>query len=1383
MGLSKALEVWEEHQMTSAEVRQDRLPLRLALCRIEVTESRSVHYLATKHDRPYQTIELRCLQHIHGIVVCLRLPFITTILLSLLGSLRQHQPLIRYTTFRPLIPLTTRLQLLIRRPPQQSPSHAFPEDDMCSRIRRLLVSLLNPTDFRDQLVCITSLYRYTGVFAVYQLREGAMAISQPTYNHDTILSCHLDRRVMPSVGSPYSLHTAGRIMNQTIEDVQNPAVQIACDENLIDPEYADDIVLVFEEEEKTRMFSDKLTKVVASLAITPVTSAVATQSTDCAARTEVTDTLLRLLICHYTTSPSNPSTQRDPAILDRLLRAVCGTNRPLGGGRFMDSEVASLAQGILPHLIRIIYTEVLAVNAEAAADGYGLRTPWQENPTGVESVSFPIFVYGELRELIVSSGKKSIAPRFFHLVYTRISALNFVEKTLVFSTVSSSFYCFESTVRIVMFVDANSCVRLERRANETSDPIVKAESSELSMTTSMESRHSDEEEDDLDDLGEYDVETVLNVLEDKPRAWATGAELDALPPGTSIEELKSAAMEAISRLVPMCQADSNLCERDLGIIHLLKTIQTYTNVQQLRLKQSPSSLDPLSTSLPRCPVAEVAALVRLSFYPEHRTAICSLGGVHALIALLRAEQSASTELNDAGCVHNCSPNDKSSHDSQASLEHHYHETSLALRRYICMALTNLTFGVAENKALICRRVANLEALLAQLESGNEELKQRKPVVDVDCAYTIGSLPIAKASIPDDLLLSKSTQLADVQPARIPGNNVSILLGTNVPEAHWVIEQRPKRMSVNCLSTEPSVENHILRIFEPDFNESKGTDKSLSLENKEIMKDTEQSVSLLDGHYQVALPWKVDWKNLPSNLNVTEKRFSYLKGRLLKDDGLLRYYTETLTTYGRKGYHSSMLSTVPEEFEELKENVDVVINWAGRMLDLCQFQQCYELTSKVIRIDPYNLSCLPIHISVLKELDKPNELYRVAYKLMNVYPSNAISWFAVGCYYLCTQRNELARRHLLKASQLDKRFGPTWLALGHAFAADGEHDQAIASYCTAAQVIQGSHIPIMYIGIEYSASNNRNLAERFVRQAYRLNSSDPFIHHELGTLAFQAQNYSEAIHHFCRAYDRACELAGQVPSSYWEPLVNNMAHTYRKLGVYDRAMGMHQIALRLVPDSPTTLAGIALVYAMTGQMTEAVDYLHRSLRVQPAGTGPSVFAATMLSWCIDLLTSKSGSGKRNLKPGKDIPDSPPQKHLPPAGAGSVPGSEKIRFKKRSPDVSATSKSSANALRLDVIYHSVPTETPSRSLDTSDEDLPYHLKEARELDLDLLKVFHDTDLLVKLYWKTGTITQKALTMAGSSVGNEAIRVALYTTDGTCYQDLVRYFKALSSYMTED
>ncbi|GAA51103.1 hypothetical protein CLF_105588 [Clonorchis sinensis] len=153
------------------------------------------------------------------------------------------------------------------------------------------------------------------------------------------------------------------------------------------------------------------------------------------------------------------------------------------------------------------------------------------------------------------------------------------------------------------------------------------------------------------------------------------------------------------------------------------------------------------------------------------------------------------------------------------------------------------------------------------------------VVDVDCANTVGSLLIAKAPTPDDLLLSKWTHITDVQPAGIPGNNVSILMGTSDVGACWVIEQSTgspkwphsyltalgwaifgpappagtKRISVNFLNTEPSVEDYILRSFESDFNKSKGTAKSLSLENKEVMKDTEQSVSSLDGHYQVPLP--------------------------------------------------------------------------------------------------------------------------------------------------------------------------------------------------------------------------------------------------------------------------------------------------------------------------------------------------------------------------------------------------------------------------------------------------------------------------------------------------------------------------------------------------
>ncbi|GAA56694.1 beta-secretase 1, partial [Clonorchis sinensis] len=53
-------------------------------------------------------------------------------------------------------------------------------------------------------------------------------------------------------------------MRRTLERLQNPGVQIASDENLTDLEYADDIVLIFEEEEKAQVFLDELTKVIPS---------------------------------------------------------------------------------------------------------------------------------------------------------------------------------------------------------------------------------------------------------------------------------------------------------------------------------------------------------------------------------------------------------------------------------------------------------------------------------------------------------------------------------------------------------------------------------------------------------------------------------------------------------------------------------------------------------------------------------------------------------------------------------------------------------------------------------------------------------------------------------------------------------------------------------------------------------------------------------------------------------------------------------------------------------------------------------------------------------------------------------------------------------------
>lgn len=42
----------------------------------------------------------------------------------------------------------------------------------------------------------------------------------------------------------------------------------------------------------------------------------------------------------------------------------------------------------------------------------------------------------------------------------------------------------------------------------------------------------------------------------------------------------------------------------------------------------------------------------------------------------------------------------------------------------------------------------------------------------------------------------------------------------------------------------------------------------------------------------------------------------------------------------------------------------------------------------------------------------------------------------------------------KATTLEKTYGPAWIAYGHSFAVESEHDQAMAAYFTAAQLMKG-----------------------------------------------------------------------------------------------------------------------------------------------------------------------------------------------------------------------------------------------------------------------------------------------------------------------------------------
>ncbi|KAG8201646.1 hypothetical protein JTE90_012713 [Oedothorax gibbosus] len=322
----------------------------------------------------------------------------------------------------------------------------------------------------------------------------------------------------------------------------------------------------------------------------------------------------------------------------------------------------------------------------------------------------------------------------------------------------------------------------------------------------------------------------------------------------------------------------------------------------------------------------------------------------------------------------------------------------------------------------------------------------------------------------------------------------------------------------------------------------------------------------------------------------------------------------------KKYDKPCSMSLPPELSALAGNLDVGTALAERCYYNCDYEQCYSITTIILNKDPFHLNCLPIHITCLMELEKPNALFYLAHKLVDLYPESAIAWYAVGCYYLQINKHDAARRYLSKATTLDRVYGPAWLMYGHSFAVENEHDQAMAAYCRASQLMRGCHLPLLYIGLEYGLSNNIKLAERFFNQAQTIAPDDPFVLHELGVVSFQNQEYKTALHYFSEALLKIQTSEQSVLPEKWEPLLNNLGHTCRKLRRFEEALEYHEHALILIPQNPTTFSAIGFVYSLTEQWSQAVEYFHKALGLHR----DDVFSNTMLTSAIEQLVKETPS---------------------------------------------------------------------------------------------------------------------------------------------------------------
>ncbi|KAL0943699.1 anaphase-promoting complex subunit cut9 [Colletotrichum truncatum] len=307
------------------------------------------------------------------------------------------------------------------------------------------------------------------------------------------------------------------------------------------------------------------------------------------------------------------------------------------------------------------------------------------------------------------------------------------------------------------------------------------------------------------------------------------------------------------------------------------------------------------------------------------------------------------------------------------------------------------------------------------------------------------------------------------------------------------------------------------------------------------------------------------------------------------------YTTRLSKYREPSAFTAACDTLSTHYH-LSDNSDLLLAKADLLYTQCRYRDALTITDSVLQNDKYNFSVHPLHLACLYQLKMKNALFLISHDLADTHPEEPCSWLAVGIYYFAIDKIAEARRYFSKASMMDAHFGPAWIGFAHTFAAEGEHDQAISAYSTAARLFMGTHLPQVFLGMQNHALNNMTLAEEFLKTAYGLCKTDPLLLNEMGIVKYHQDKPQEAVQFFRAALKIAAEIDSD-PQAWLSPRTN-LAHAYRRLRLWKEAHVEFDEVLRQGGKDPAIFCAKGLIYLEEGRPEKAIIPLHEALAINP-----------------------------------------------------------------------------------------------------------------------------------------------------------------------------------------
>ncbi|KAI9827709.1 MAG: hypothetical protein M1819_006910 [Sarea resinae] len=342
------------------------------------------------------------------------------------------------------------------------------------------------------------------------------------------------------------------------------------------------------------------------------------------------------------------------------------------------------------------------------------------------------------------------------------------------------------------------------------------------------------------------------------------------------------------------------------------------------------------------------------------------------------------------------------------------------------------------------------------------------------------------------------------------------------------------------------------------------------------------------------------------------------------------YTTRLSKYKNPALFATATETLSTHYN-LASNPDLLLSKAELLFTQCRFKEALSLTESVLSNDKYNFSIYPLHLACLHELNQKNTLFLISHDLADHHPDEPCSWLAVGVYYLTINKIAEARRFFSKASMMDPHFGPAWIGFAHTFAAEGEHDQAISAYSTAARLFQGTHLPQLFLGMQNLQLNNMTLAHEYLTTAHSLCRTDPLLLNELGVVFYHQERLADAVSVFKQALAIAAEIESDPRA--WVATRANLGHAFRRLRRWADALAEFDEVLRQGGRDPGIFCARGLVLLEMGRSWDAVVALHEALAINPQdpvatdllGKALEENAGSAVGWDDDDSSRAEGAG--------------------------------------------------------------------------------------------------------------------------------------------------------------